>query len=434
MQQLSSFQIIVLGIFGAFVLVGVGVFAVAGGLGGGSDVGAVEVWGTMDSSVIQNFLGTLRPEDKTFQNVSYTQKQPATYEGELINAMASGSGPDLFMLSQEQLVTFADKVLIIPYRAVSQGAFVTTYVDEGQLFLTAEGSYGLPFVVDPLVMYWNRDLFASAGVASPPRYWNDFFDIAPKITSLDAGAAVRKSAVALGEWQNVLHAKDILAALFIQAGDPIVARDTEGTVRAMLGTRPANLQSIPAESALRFYTEFANPSKTSYSWNKALPRSDNAFTSGDLAVYFGYASEYPTFSARNPNLRFGVELLPQIEGSASSVTYGRLIALAVPRTSSNPTGALTVAERLTGARAVGLLSSLTGLPPVRRDVALDTSDNAALAVFVQSALIAHGWLDPAPTITNGLFQSMIESVISGKEEPAGAVAGAGQELSQLLRQ
>ena len=432
MHQLTTFQIVVLGIFAAFILVGVGVFAVSGGLGGKQEVGSVVVWGTVDSDVMQRVFGELRPNDKTFQSVSYTQKKTETYDSELINAMASGVGPDLIMLSQDELLAFADKVLTIPYGAVSEASFIGSYVDEGQLFLTQDGSLALPFIIDPLVMYWNRDLLAGAGVASPPKYWNEFFDLAPKVTSLDAGATVKKSAVALGQWENIFHAKDILATLFIQAGDKIVARGEDGVPGSVFGRRPTNVQSTPAESALRFYTEFGNPSKTSYSWNRSLPRSDNAFVAGDVAVYFGYASEYRGLLERNPNLHFSAAVLPQIEGGGVKATYGRLVGLAIPRSSSNPAGALTVARHLTDKTGIGTLAPLTGLPPVRRDVVLDTANNAAMTVFVQSALLARGWLDPSSSATNRIFQTMVESVISGKNEPAAAVAAAAAELEALL--
>ena len=62
--------------------------------------------------------------------------------------------------------------------------------------------------------------------------------------------------------------------------------------------------AVADETALLFYTDFTNPSKTSYSWNAALPQSFDAFTSGELAAYLGYASEYNSIISRNPNLRF----------------------------------------------------------------------------------------------------------------------------------
>jgi ABC-type glycerol-3-phosphate transport system substrate-binding protein len=432
--KMSTFQIAALGICVMLVMLGVGVFASVGGLGGNTGVGTVVIWGTADQTTLTNTLATLTSQDKSFQNVSYVQKDSATYYTDLINAMAAGTGPDLFLLPQDQLQSFADKVAVIPYSAVSQASFVNSYIDEGQLFLTPQGEVALPLIEDPLVMYWNRDLFATAGIASPPTYWNDLLAIAPKITSIDTSQTVQKSSVALGLWQNITNAKEILSALFMQAGDPIVARDANGTPQAVFGATPQGAAENPASSALQFYTEFANPSKTTYSWNAALPQSQDAFVAGDVAVYFGFASEDAAIAARNPNLNFAVALLPQLQGSSSHATFGRLTGIAISRTAVNRTGALTIAEKLSGQTAVSLLASATGLPPVRRDVAVDTSGSAAASVFEQSALIARGWLDPDPSATDALFKAMIESVASGASDSATAVGQAASALAAMFKQ
>ena len=431
-MQTSNFQIIVLGLCTALILVGIAVFASFGGLLGGSSIGKVTIWGTVDADKMQNLLDYMRSTDKSFQSVSYVEQDPASYDAELINAMANGTAPDLFMLDDEHLGAFSDKVISIPYSSVSQSAYLGSYIDEGQLFLTGQGALALPFMVDPLVMYWNRDLFAGAGLANPPQYWNDFLSLSPKITSVNSGAEVKKSAVALGQWQNIDHAKAILSTLFMQAGDQIIARASNGSASVVFGNTPAGYSSNPAESALRFYTEFANPSKTSYSWNKALPKSSAAFESGDLAVYFGFASEYGPIASLNPNLHFSVSVMPQIEGSGSRITYGALVGLAIPRAARNAQGALTIGQKLTSKDASAYLSRQLSLPSARRDVPADTEANAAADVFLQSALIARTWLDPNASESDAVFKGMIESVVSGKSQPAEAVNDARQELNRLF--
>jgi len=429
---MSNFQLILLVLFGFFLLLGVGVFAAFGGLLGGKSIGPVTVWGTIDSNEMNDILATLGQSDKTFASVKYVEKNPSTYDNDLLNAMASGTGPDLFLVAQDEVNEFTNKITPIPYSAYSQAEFTNSFIDEGQLFLTPQGTLALPFMVDPLVMYWNRDLFASAGIAQAPQYWNDFITIAPKLTSIDTNSNVGQSAVALGTWKNVDHAKEILSTLFMQAGDSIVARDQSGNPASVFGQTPANAPANPAESALRFYTEFANPSKTTYSWNNGEPESSNAFVNGTLGAYFGFASEYATIAQRNPNLSFAVALMPQLQGNTTRVTFGEMTGVAISRTAQNPQGALVVAEHLTGQAAISALATKVFLPPVRRDVSIDTSSNAAVATFVQSSLIAKAWLDPSPTQTNTIFQTMIEEVLSGANLPAGAVAEGAQALAQVF--
>lgn len=434
-MKLSTFQLLVLVAFGMLTLGGVAIFAMSGGINGSGGAGQVTIWGTADDDTMQSLLATMRQADKaTFDKVQYIRKNQATYATDLVNAMASGSGPDLFMVTQDMVTQFSDKITTIPYSSISQGVYINSYIDEGQLFLTPQGMLALPFSVDPLVMYWNRDMFSTAGIAKPPVTWNDFLDQAPRLTTLDAGNNVKKSAVALGEWSNIRYAKDIVSTLFLQAGDPIVTRDaTTGKPTPVLGTTPQGASENPAASALQFYTEFANPTKTIYSWNRALPESQNNFVGGDLAVYFGYASDYVSITQRNPNLRFGVALMPQIQGNATKMTMGRLTGFAISRTSANQNGAFTVAEKLTSQAAISALAGLSTLPPVRRDVSVDTSKNAAAAVFNQSALIARGWLDPDATATDKAFGDMIQSVVSGKDVPSTAVFNVFQVLGTLLR-
>jgi ABC-type glycerol-3-phosphate transport system substrate-binding protein len=421
-----------MGIFVMLVIVGVGVFSLFGGIGGKAPIGPVVIWGTIDQGAMDKVLGSLTEKDKTLQDAVYIAHKPETYQGELINAIAAGTGPDLVMLSQSTIGTLSDKISPIPYSAVSQSDFLSSYIDEGQLFMAPQGILALPFSIDPLVMYWNRDTFTSAGEAKAPQHWNDLIALAPKITSLDAGSNVRRSLVAMGTWDNISNAKAILSALMMQSGDFITGRDEAGALTATLGVKPDTAAVAPASEALRFYTDFANPSKTTYSWNRSLPNSYNAFASGDVALYFGFASEYRAIAERNPNLRFGVAVLPQLQGASAKITSGAIQGLAVARGAKNPGGALIVAQKLTTAAAAAAVAQTMGLPPVRRDVGTDTSASAASAVFVQSALMSRSWADPNAAATDSIFKSMIESVSSGRSTPEQAVFDAASALRQLL--
>jgi multiple sugar transport system substrate-binding protein len=429
-MKTSNFQLLALGVFILFIVAGVITFALYSAKP--NSTGPVVIWGTTDEQAMQSYIAQLNQDDRSFQDVRYIQKPANTFTTDVINAMASGQGPDIVMLSQDQIAHFANKIDTIPFSTISQSSYLSSYVNEGQLFLTPNGTLALPFLVDPLVMYWNRDLFQAAGIATPPKYWNDVLTDAQKLTVLDPSSnAIKQSAIAMGSWNNVLYAKNILSALFMQAGDFIVG-GYPGSPVSLFGQTPEGASQNPASSASQFFTEFANPSKTSYSWNRSLPSSQDAFTGGTLAVYLGFASNYTSISSRNPNLNFAVALLPQIEGNSTHVTYGRLIGLAIPRTAANPSGALTIAEKMTSQSGAGLAAQYFGLPSVRLDAAQDTSGDAASAVFYQSALISRGWLDPDAASTDAIFSTMINDVVSNKSLPDQAVQEASQSIQALV--
>ncbi|MBY0473245.1 extracellular solute-binding protein [Patescibacteria group bacterium] len=427
---MTTFQIVFTAMFVIFI--GLGVLSFSLYSSNNSSIGNVVVWGTVDQDKMLSFINSLNQQDRSSQGVSYVQKNESTYPSEVINAMASGAGPDIILISQDQIGLFADKVTTIPYNIVPQSSFVNSYVDEARLFLTSQGTLAFPFLIDPMVMYWNRDIFQTAGLAQPPQYWNDLVTQAQKLSLLDPARNIKRSAIALGGWDNIDHAKEILSMLFMQAGDMLVVRDNStDLIKSVFGANTQGATENPAASALQFYTEFGNPSKTDYSWNRSLPRSQEAFTSGTLAVYLGFASEYADISKRNPNLRFGVATVPQIQGNSSHVTYGTLTGLAVPRTSKNQQGALVIAQKMTNQAGIGAAFSVFGGAPVRSDLSVDTTGNAAYATFYQSVLIARGWLDPNPSKTDDIFSTMVSDVVSNKSQAGSAVQDAARALQTL---
>ena len=428
MKNASPFQMILLAVSIFAAVFGVIVFAIFGGVLK-SSTGPVTIWGPMDAGAMQQVFSTLKASDKAYDSVTYVQKNPATYQSDLINAIASGNPPDLFIMTQSDIAPLQNKIQTIPYASFSQSAFLSAYVDEGQLYLTPAGALALPFVLDPLVMYWNRDLFSSAGLANPPTYWSDLITTVPLLTKSDSSGTIRQSAAALGLWSNVDNAKELLATLFLQAGDTITTEQNGALVNSF-GKGAAG--AVPAESALRFYTDFANPSKTVYAWNHSLPDSRSAFIAGATAMYFGFAGEYPSVVAGNPNIHIGVAMLPQVQGQPFTATYGRLYALAIPRSAHNPTGGLAIAASLTGTVGATAVMAHVGLPSGRRDIAVNTTADAVQYAIARSALIARGWIDPNPAQTSSIFQAMIESVVSGAQSPVDAVGGATQSFERLF--
>jgi ABC-type glycerol-3-phosphate transport system substrate-binding protein len=431
-MKVTPFQYVIMGIFVALLVGGVVIFAVFGGKGNSNSVGSVVVWGTMDATTMQSSIAALIGVDQNFQQVSYVQKRPETYEADLINAFASNRAPDLFFLNDAQILAFKDKVLPISYNIISQRTFNDTFVNEASLLAFPSGIVGLPVYIDPLVMYWNKDLFAGANVATYPRAWSELTTIVPKMTALDTASNVKRSAVALGSYDNVRYAKEILAALLLQLNNPIVGTDAANKYTSLLAGNQTSGVDTSAQAVVRFYTGFSNSSQSIYSWNRALPNSLNAFTSGDVGMYFGLASDYQVILARNPNLAVSVALLPQASSVKSPVTYGRMTALAIPRNAKNQSGALYIAQIMAGAQGASALSQSIGLPSARRDLLTAQPADAAASVFAQSALISRGWYDPGAGISGPIFKSMVESVVSGKAQLGDAVQIASMQLTDSL--
>jgi ABC-type glycerol-3-phosphate transport system substrate-binding protein len=427
---MNTFQTIVLGAFIVFLLLGVGAFALFRG-SNSNTLPTLVVWGTFPEEAMTIFSNsaTLKAAGVTLQ---YVEKDGTTFESEFVDALASGRSPDLVILPESLLLKEENKLLPIPSASLSERDFKDTFIDGAEIFWTPQGAIGLPFAVDPLVMYWNRSMFSSKALSTPPKHWDEFFTLAPKFNEKDDAGNIKKTIVALGDTINITNFKELLSGMILQAGDPITAPDQQGNLKTVLSDT-LGMSSPPAEAALRFYTEFSNPVNAAYSWNKSLPGSSDAFIGEELATYFGFASELKNIRSKNPNLDFDVTVLPQIRDSKTRLTYGKLYALVIPKQGKNTTAAVTAVLRMASSDILRELENEIGLPPVRRDLLSTPPSDPYSSVFYASAIMAKSWKDPSPEDTTAIFKEMVESIISGKDRISGALNRANSELGLLIR-
>ncbi len=429
----TNFQVAILIIFGFFILLGVVLFSTSK-LKPGTDVvdAPVVMWGTLSSEVVSRLTEKITADNKVSLQLTYVQKKPASFEKDLVEAIADGSGPDIVLISQDMIAKNTNKFVTISFATYSLRTFKDSFVDVGSVYLKSDGAVAIPFIVDPMVMYWNKTHFVNASVVNPPKEWSEFSEIVKKLTKKDSNFNIMQSGTALGEYQNILHAKDILSMLFLQAGAKIVTRNPDDSYRSSLYSN-SSLSDKPAGIiALSFYTDFANPAKDSYTWNKSLKPSLDSFTSGDTSIYFGYASELAGISLKNPNLNFDVAKVPQVTGANKKSVFARIYGLAILKSSKSQNSAFNHIKALTSADSISVLSELTNLPPVRKDVLTAGSADPYMQIFNDSALIADTWIDPNSSDTDIVFKKMIESVIIGRESVDSAVNIADGELRNVI--
>jgi multiple sugar transport system substrate-binding protein len=374
----------------------------------------VVIWGTVPQSQFKDVLQTISETDKAFNVVEYYQVPEDSFDTELVNAIAEGRSPDVVVLRSDHLVTHRAKIFPIPYETYSQRDFQDTFVDGAEIFALEEGVYGFPFAVDPMILYWNRDIFSSGGLAQPPKSWEAIVsEVVPSLTVRDTNRNVQQSAVSFGEYRNVAHGKEILMLLALQSGSTMVTQaDKKYDVR--LNTPIIQGSRAPLEAAVQFYTDFSNVNSPLYSWNRSLPMDTNAFISGDLAVYFGFGSEVDDIEKKNPNLNFDIAPVPQGSGATALRTYGDFYSFAIPRATKNAKGSYAAIRVLTSQENGKLLASTLGMASARRDVLSQGDDDLYRKIILQSALISRAWLDPDPLKSDAIFMQMVEDIVSNR--------------------
>jgi ABC-type glycerol-3-phosphate transport system substrate-binding protein len=426
---MSKFQIVLSALFVVFIVGGVLSFALY--RGGRANVAKVTIWGDISEYDFSELMSNKDLSQDNTVTITYKEKSPETIDTEFTESLAEGTGPDLIILTQDKLWKNKSKLMLIPNSSVSDSDFKKTFVEEGELFQTETGTYALPVTIDPLVLYYNRDLLSNAGQAKPISYWDEIYAASTNLSKKDAAGNIVASTIALGEARNIPNYKDIFSLLMLQAGTPITAF-VGSSLRSQI-SNTFDLPVAPGESALDFYTQFSNPTKTFYSWNRSLINAQNHFASGDSAYYIGFASEYRTLKNKNPTLNFAVAPVPQSRVGAKTLTFARIRGIAISRGSANQAAALIVASKLISKDIQNLLSGITYLPPVRRDLLSAKPSDSTLSVFYTAALQSKGWLDPDVEATAAVFREAIESVTSGRARTAEAINKASREVDTLIK-
>ncbi len=441
MKKYSIFQIVTLAIFILFLIGGVAAFALYKGNSSSTAIPSVTIWGTFPKDTFDLYVSRINNSLAQPIVVNYVEKSPTSFSQEFISALARGNGPDGLLIPVDMLLPHYDKLAVIPFEALDQRTFIDSFIDEAKIYLTSNGLLALPFTVDPLVMYWNRDTFNAAGVATYPRYWDEFTSLNTKLTQKDQNGNIRKSAIALGDFTNLTNAREILASLILQLGNPITQTNRDGYVESTLKVS-ASVSPVPA---LDFFTQFVDPTNANYSWNRGMPASKSAFLSGSLATYFGFASEIADIRSKNPNLNFDVAALPQIrvttaQASGSKVmkaSYARMSGFSIVRASQVPNATFQIISILTDPNNLAGLNKDLYLPTVRRDVIAQGTADPYITIFNQAALTARTWLDADPSISRSIFSTMIGSLTSGSKTSFQAVQEAGDaydvELSKAVQ-
>lgn len=426
----GNFQIIFIIIFIALAILGILVFSGVIPIGTSNEpggLGTVVLWGTIKSSIMGPLIEEFNDANPTFV-VKYVEKSADTFDEDLLEALAEGVGPDMFFLPDNLVFHYSNKIFTIPYQSYPLASFKKNFVSAGDVFLTSNGILSIPITVDPLVMYYNRSILDSNGIVYPPTTWDGLSSLVPILTKKDDSNKIIKSAVGLGHFSNVDHAKDIISALFMQAGNSIVSEENGVFVPSLNKISP----QYDLGSILRFYIDFADPNKELYSWNKSFPNSSDAFSKEDTAFYFGYASEMEALAKKNPNQNFSVAPFPQIAKSNFKLTAGRVTGISLLASSRNFSTAFTAASLMATGNFAGKLAVKEGIAPARRDLLADKPNNSYSPIFYDSTLYARSWLDPSPKDTDNIFRVMIENALSNNTTIASAISDANAKLGLLL--
>ncbi len=434
-RQISNGVLIIVGAIVVIILLLASVFS---GLLPGSRPAkpaqaTLEFWGLFDSSSVWQPVFDAYRKNNSNVYFNYVQKNPDTYEQDLIEALASGKAPDIIMFRSSWLPKHGNKVSPLPQTLMTVRQFQDLFPDVATIdFVSQNKIYALPVWTDVLAMFYNKDLFNAAGIALPPKNWDDFIKTVQKLSAKDKSGNLIKSGAAIGAADNVDNAADILSLLMLQSGAKMISDD--GAQAAFDSSVTINSETYKSgESALRFYTDFTNSQSVAYTWNNKFTNSFDAFASGQTAIIFDYAVNVPRLKQKAPNLRLGIASVPQLKDAAKIVNYADFWGYTVSAASKNSEAAWNFLVFLTSKDINSYFSNAVLRPASRRDVLSEEQTSPDLGIFADSILSATNWYRVDPKAIDTIFKDMINSVVLLNVKPADALSDAAARVTALMR-
>ena len=265
----------------------------------------------------------------------YIEAQDAKeYEAIVINEIANGEGPDIWLVRSDWIPKHAAKSLafeptsdqpdpIEAVKALIEPAIVDLNTYKGKL-------YGVPLFADSLAIIYNLTLYrevASNSEGEDKEILSQFpatWDILKKQTAIvtkNKGSVITRSAIALGTVETTYAPVDVLSAMLLQSGASLLTEDESG-VAFNLAQFKDGKTSFPATSALGLFTSFSKSTEPNYSWNNDLGDAVEAFKAQKTGAIIGYYSLFVSLNKAKVGFKLGIAPLPQLTENADRIDFG----------------------------------------------------------------------------------------------------------------
>ncbi|HYE22190.1 MAG TPA: extracellular solute-binding protein, partial [Verrucomicrobiae bacterium] len=291
-------------------------------------------WKTFEDQ--ENIMELAQAYQAVYKNVTikFVKKDIATYEQELLDAIAAGRGPDIFTIHNDWLPRHIDKLAPMTPGLMTERQYRETFVDvASEDFIKNSQIYAVPLSVDVLALYYNKDILNSVGISEPPKTWPEVVSAVQKITRQDRNGDFIRSGIAMGMASNVNRGVDIVSLLMLQNGTQFYGPNGDVTIDQQVSGQDSNYN--PAAVALEFYTQFANPAKKTYTWNAKTNNSVDAFSQGKLGMMLSYSYMREIIIDKAPNLNWSIAAAPQVDASGIKVNFANYWGEAVSKASKN---------------------------------------------------------------------------------------------------
>ncbi len=393
--------------------------------------GEIIWWGLWENEAVISPLIAEYEAKNPKVKVKYIEQSKQDYRERLTNALAKGTGPDIFTFHNSWTPMFKAHLDLMPDSVMTPSEFSQTYYPVIIKDLTSgSGILGIPLGYDALTLYINNDIFTEHG-KNPPTTWDDLRQIAIELTKKDDMGVITQAGIALGRTENVDNWQEILALMMLQNGANL-----------------ANPTGQLAEDALTFFTIFASSDGV---WDASLPTSTAMFAGGKLAMYIAPSWRVFEITQINPLLNFKTVPLPQLAKTTSSqkdISYATYWVEGVSNKGQNKNVAWDFLKFISSSESLSKIYTNAskqrkfGQAFPRIDMANLLADHPFLGSIISLAPSAESWYlnsrtFDGPTGINSLINKYFEDAVNSvnaRNTAEKALTTTPQGVTQVLKQ
>ncbi len=359
------------------------------------------------------------------------------YQNKVVNAIANNEAPDIWSLKNDWLPMDYKKLAPLPEKVISKSSYENTFfpIIKSDMAIKSNGQesiYGIPFSLDTLVLIYNSDIFQKNNIDAPTT-WKNFITGVQKLTQRD-GDNIQRAGAALGTANNITHNFDILSLLMLQNKTNMVSENKDEVYFNRSEERDGKTY-YPGTSALKFYTDFALPQKTAYTWNNAMPSDVEAFISGKTAMVFGYSQDIATIKKRAPQLRFNTATIPQVN-EGDNIAYASFWSEVVSSNSKNQATAWDFLKFCIQKDNINKYYSKKNeaeeyTSSSIMSIAKNQETRQYIGPIAKQSSYAQSWYEGDANQMQDIFTKMINSVLSG-QPPQASIDAAAKSANDML--
>lgn len=427
----------------------------------------LKIWSPFEEADIYKTISQpfLQDYPNTKLEFSYIDAANAQeYEAKVVDAIASGEGPDVWLIRadwlpkhQPKLVSSANLATWSKNKKTTEQEALATLFSQAVVDQNSRDGqlYGLPIAVDSLALYVNKKVISqvrrelddardkrSSTLDTYPTTWAELEQWSRLITKTDKGNPTR-SGLALGLPENTYAATDVFTAILQQKGGSLFTA-AEDQVALHLALTKAGQSSFPGQEALTLYSSFATPGNQNFTWNTSVGSPARALIDGKAAMVLAYSSFGTDLLRLDKNAAeyINIRPLPQLDPlkiKTDRTDFAMYWTHVVPKNSANTKLAWQLIRNITANTATRAYGKATKKPVVSNVVSATNISTGGSSIgdtelFSAQVQFSSRVYKPEWQLADEAVQIMMIQVIHQAQSVQVAIDSAAEQLKKSLNQ